>query len=79
MNILILLAAVIVAVYGEICDENITTQYIDEIKQLESCEACKYMFRFVTESKKLKKLELIHLHKNDENYKLKSDVSLNLT
>ena len=78
MNILVILAAVSVAVYGETCDERIKIQYRDEI-ELKSCEACIYTSLFVNEAKELKKSELISKHKNDKNYKLRPDVSLNVT
>ena len=80
MNILVILAAVSVTVYGETCDERIKTQlqYRDEI-ELKSCKACDYTSLFFNELKKLKNLELISKHKNDENDKLKVNVSLNVT
>ena len=76
MNILVLLAAISMAVYGESC-KNISDQYSDKITVCESSEACHYIARFASESDSLKKL--VSPHGNDENYMLKADVSLNLT
>ena len=77
MNIIVLLAAVSVTVYGETC-ESINNQYSDKIEVRKSCKACNYTSRFADELIKLRK-ELVSPHRNDENYKLKAAVSLNLT
>ena len=70
MNILVILAAISVAVYGETCKD----EYSDEIKV---CDTCHYLSRFADESDTLK--DLVFPHGNDENYKLKAELSLNLT
>ena len=75
MNIIILLAAISVTVYGETCESN-NNQYSDKIEVQESCEVCNYTSCFADESIKLRK-ELVSPHGNDENYKLKAAVSLN--
>ena len=66
------------AVYGESCKNiNDQLQYSKRIKVCESSEACHYISRFANESDTLKKL--VSSDGNDENYRLKVDVSLNLT
>ena len=63
------------AVYGKTC-KNISDQYSDKIKVCKSRGACIYTSQFADKSRKLKML--VSPHRNDENYRLKADVSLNL-
>ena len=76
MNILVILAAVSVAVYGETC-KMMDNQYSDKIKVQKSSEACCYTSQFANESHTLR--ELVSPLLNDENYKFKANVSLNLS
>ena len=77
MNILVILAAVSVAVYGETCDHSNNIQYSDKIEVCGSSGACYDTYWFANKSRILGGLVLPH--ENDTNYKLKADVSLNLT
>ena len=77
MNILFILAAISVAVYGETCNRSNNNQYSDKIEVCGSSGACNYTYWFANKSHILGGLVLPH--ENDTNYKLKADVSLNLT